>query len=35
VESRVLLKGNRWLIYDILIENLSLISNYRAQFETG
>src|SRR6266516_4391984 len=27
VESRVLLKGNRWLIYDILIEHLSLISN--------
>jgi phospholipid transport system substrate-binding protein len=33
VESRVLLKGKRWLIYDILIENLSLISNYRAQFD--
>src|SRR6266511_340405 len=33
VESRVLLKDNRWLIYDILIENLSLISNYRAQFD--
>ena len=33
VESRMLLKGNRWLIYDILIENLSLISNYRSQFD--
>ena len=33
VESRVILKGNRWLIYDILIENLSLISNYRSQFD--
>jgi len=33
VESRVLLKGKRWLIYDILIENLSLISNYRSQFD--
>jgi phospholipid transport system substrate-binding protein len=33
VESRVLLKGTRWLIYDILIENLSLISNYRSQFD--
>jgi phospholipid transport system substrate-binding protein len=33
VESRVLLRGNRWLIYDILIENLSLISNYRSQFD--
>lgn len=33
VESRLLLKGDRWLIYDILIENLSLISNYRSQFD--
>jgi phospholipid transport system substrate-binding protein len=33
VESRVIQKGARWLIYDILIENLSLISNYRSQFD--
>ena len=33
VESRVIQKGGRWLIYDILIENLSLISNYRSQFD--
>ena len=33
VESRLLQKQNRWLIYDILVENLSLISNYRAQFD--
>ena len=33
VESRVIQKGERWLIYDILIENLSLISNYRSQFD--
>src|SRR6266542_2046380 len=33
VESRLLHKGDRWLIYDILIENLSLISNYRSQFD--
>jgi phospholipid transport system substrate-binding protein len=33
VESRVIQKGDRWLIYDILIENLSLISNYRSQFD--
>jgi hypothetical protein len=26
-------KGDRWLIYDILIENLSVISNYRSQFD--
>jgi phospholipid transport system substrate-binding protein len=33
VESRLLLKEKRWLIYDILVENLSLISNYRSQFD--
>ena len=33
VESRLLLKESRWLIYDILVENLSLISNYRSQFD--
>jgi len=33
VESRLLLKGNRWLIYDIVIAKMSLISNYRSQFE--
>ncbi len=33
VESRLLRQGDHWLIYDILIANLSLISNYRAQFD--
>jgi len=33
VESRMLLRGERWLIYDVLIENVSLIANYRAQFD--
>ncbi len=33
VESRLVQKGTRWLIYDILVENLSLISNYRSQFD--
>jgi len=33
VESRLTLKGDRWLTYDILVENLSLISNYRSQFD--
>src|SRR5947207_3561954 len=33
VEARLLRKGDRWLIYDILIENISLIGNYRAQFD--
>jgi phospholipid transport system substrate-binding protein len=33
IESRLLQKDDRWLIYDVLVENLSLISNYRAQFD--
>jgi phospholipid transport system substrate-binding protein len=33
IESRLLQKETRWLIYDILVENLSLISNYRSQFD--
>lgn len=33
VESRLLRRGDRWLIYDVLIENVSLIANYRAQFD--
>jgi len=33
VESRMLRRGDRWLIYDIVIENVSLIANYRSQFD--
>src|SRR5881409_1286522 len=33
VESRMVLRGERWLIYDVLIENVSLVANYRAQFD--
>src|SRR5947209_17607407 len=33
VEARMLRRGDRWLIYDILIENISLVGNYRAQFD--
>lgn len=33
VESRMIRRGERWFIYDILIENISLIGNYRAQFD--
>ena len=33
VESRMNLHGDRWLIYDILIENVSLVGNYRSQFD--
>jgi phospholipid transport system substrate-binding protein len=32
VEARLLNKG-RWLIYDIRVENIGLIANYRAQFD--
>jgi len=33
VESRLLKNQDRWLIYDVLIANMSLISNYRTQFD--
>ena len=33
VESRMNRRGERWLIYDVLIENASLINNYRSQFD--
>ena len=33
VESRLLQKEDRWLIYDVLIEGISLIGNYRSQFD--
>lgn len=33
VEARMLRRGDRWLMYDVLLENLSLVGNYRAQFD--
>jgi phospholipid transport system substrate-binding protein len=33
VEGRLHLKADRWLMYDVLIENVSLVGNYRAQFD--
>ena len=34
VEARMINRsGNRWQIYDIVIENISLIGNYRSQFD--
>jgi len=33
VEARMNMKKDRWLIYDVAIENISLVSNYRAQFD--
>jgi phospholipid transport system substrate-binding protein len=33
VEARVLKRGDRWLMYDVLIENVSLVASYRSQFD--
>jgi phospholipid transport system substrate-binding protein len=33
VEARMLNRTGRWQIYDIVIENISLIGNYRSQFD--
>jgi phospholipid transport system substrate-binding protein len=32
VDYRMLRKGDRWLVYDVSVEGLSLIANYRGQF---
>src|SRR5262245_57821186 len=32
VDYRMFLQGSRWLVYDIVIEGVSLIANYRTQF---
>jgi phospholipid transport system substrate-binding protein len=33
VEARMLRRSDKWQIYDVILENVSLISNYRAQFD--
>lgn len=33
VEYRLVRRGDRWLVYDVSIENISLVNNYRAQFD--
>jgi phospholipid transport system substrate-binding protein len=33
VEARMRRRGDRWLVYDISIENVSLVGNYRSQFD--
>lgn len=33
VEGRMHKRSDRWLIYDVTIENVSLIANYRSQFD--
>jgi phospholipid transport system substrate-binding protein len=32
IDYRLLRKGTRWLVYDVNIEGVSLVSNYRTQF---
>ena len=32
VDYQVLRRGDRWFVYDVLIEGVSLMNNYRAQF---
>ena len=32
IEYRMHLKDSRWLVYDVIIEGVSLVSNYRTQF---
>ena len=34
VEARMLRRGDRWYVYDISVEGISMISNYRSQFNT-
>jgi phospholipid transport system substrate-binding protein len=33
VDYRMQRRGERWLVYDVLVEGVSLINNYRTQFE--
>ena len=33
VDYRLLHKGDRWLVYDVLVEGVSLVLNYRTQFD--
>jgi phospholipid transport system substrate-binding protein len=33
VDARMLKRGNKWYIYDVIIEGVSLVSNYRTQFD--
>ncbi|MGH9389192.1 MAG: MlaC/ttg2D family ABC transporter substrate-binding protein, partial [Vicinamibacteria bacterium] len=32
IDYRLLKRGDRWLVYDVSIEGVSLVSNYRTQF---
>ena len=32
IDYKLLQEGNRWLVYDVVIEGVSLVNNYRTQF---
>ena len=32
VDYRMLKRSDRWLVYDVVIEGVSLVANYRTQF---
>ena len=32
IDYRMLRRADRWLVYDVLVEGLSLVANYRSQF---
>lgn len=34
IDYRMHVRGTRWLIYDVLVEGVSLVGNYRVQFHT-
>ena len=33
IDYRMIQRGERWLVYDVVIEGISLVSNYRTQFD--
>ena len=33
VDYRMLRRGDRWRVYDVTIEGVSLVANYRSQFD--
>ncbi len=34
VEYRMIQSGDRWMVYDVVIEGISYVNNYRSQFES-
>jgi phospholipid transport system substrate-binding protein len=32
-EAKMIRRGERWLVYDVVVENVGLIANYRTQFD--